>query len=234
MSGGPVLTDRPISFHAIALAVLICGLEFLFFLGDSALFHAEGSISWRHRAIIGFGVWSNSVEFLPGQGGTGIGDPVRFITFPLIHRTTLDALLSATFILVVFRVVQGSTRDFALVLTFLGSAVVGAACFYQFSGSQLPLTGASAGYLGLFGFAAAALVMAEAVTGQPIGRIGHTIIILPALFLGFELVMGMLIGGSGRWIADLSGYMAGFLAAPPLMGVRYGVLIERIADRLRK
>ncbi len=228
------MTERRISFHAIALAVLVCGLEFLFFLGDSALFRTEGNISWRQRAIIDFGVWSNAVEFSLGQGGTRPADLVRFLAHPLIHRTTLDALLSGTFILVAFRVLEGTARDFTLVLTFVGSAVAGASCFFLISGSQYPLTGASAGYLGLFGFATAALVMMGAATGRSMDRIARTIIVIPLLFLGIELVIGMLIGGTGRWVADLGGYLAGFLVAPPLMGARYAVLIDGIAGMLRK
>ena len=220
---------------AIALAVLIAVPELLFFFADRSFGLLDaGADELRRQAVVSFGFWPGQIHGQLESGSFGLNGLTVFVSYPLVHLSAVNAIFSILFILVVLRLLSGILRQSHCLMVFFGSAALGALAYYFLSGSDFPLMGASPGFLGLFGVAAAVAVMAGGPGGNPsIGRVGRTMLILPALLIGFEIVASLLFGGRGRWVADLAGFAAGFLAAPFIFDVPHSRLLARILQLLK-
>lgn len=220
---------------AIALAILIAVPELLFAVADMpfGLFDG-GAADLRRLAVVSFGFWPGHIHGQLEGGSFGLNGLTVFVSYPLMHLSAVNAIFSILFILVVLRLLSGIVRQSHCMIVFFGSAALGALAYYFLAGSDFPLVGASPGFLGLFGVAAAVAVMAGGSEGNPsIGRVGRTMLILPALLIGFEIVASLLFGGRGRWVADLAGFAAGFLAAPFLFDVPHSRLFAKILQLLK-
>ena len=222
-------------FVAVLLAVVMVIPEMLIFLGDFWPGTLPGSgAGLRGFTVTTFGFWPGLIEMRFEQGSLGLEEALRFMTYPLVHLSAVDAAFSVVFVLVAFRIITGIAHETFYLATFFGSSALGALAYYFLAASDYPLAGASPGFLGLFGLAAAATVMSgKAGRGQPLDIGERTILILPVLLIGFELVSSMLFGGRGQWVADLTGFLAGFLVAPLVFEVPYSRLLGGLLRLLR-
>ena len=220
---------------AIALAVLIAAPELLFFLAElpfGLIFDQAANL--RGQAVVSFGFWPGQVEIQVDDGSFGFLDMFAFVTYPFIHLSAVNAVFSILFVLVVHRFVLGLVREVSCLAIFLGSSAFGALGYYFFAGIDFPLIGASPGYLGLFGVAAAIAVLIGRSAGESsLNPIARTVLILPALLIGFEVIASLLFGGRSRWVADLAGFSAGFLLAPLVLDIPYSRLVAKIMQLLK-
>ena len=220
---------------AIALAVLIAVPELLIAFAGLPFGILDGeAVDLRRQAVVSFGFWPGHIHGQLEDGSFGLSSLTAFVSYPLMHFSAVNAIFSILFTLVVLRLLSGIVRQSHCLLIFFGSAALGALAYYFLAGSDFPLVGASPGFLGLFGIAAAVAVMAGGPGGNAsIGRVGRTMLILPALLIGFEIVASLLFGGRGRWVADLTGFAAGFLVAPWLFDVPHSRLVAGILRMLK-
>ena len=220
---------------AIALAALIVVPELLLVVADMlpGLDRGAGS-DYRRFAVVSFGFWPGAIEQSLRGGIPGLAELQTFLTYSFVHLSLVDAILNAIFVLVAYRILGNSARELRCVLAFLVAAAVGALAYYYFAADDYPLLGATPGALGLLGVTAAACVISGAVgPDRPLGSISKTILILPALIVGFDLLASMIGGARPYWVADLAGLAAGFIAAPLVFDMPYSVLVSRLLKMFR-
>ncbi len=138
---------------------------------------------------------------------------LRILTYPFVHFSFTHALFVGVFLLALGNMVAGVFRPVAVIVLFLGSAI-GGALVYTLVAALLPgvrfppLVGgypAVYGLVGAFNFILwTRLSMVNANRLQAFTLIG--------MLLLFQLVFGVLFGGSGKdWIAEIAGFGTGFL-----------------------
>ena len=95
----------------------------------------------------------------------------------------------------------------ALLVFFIGSAVVGALAFSLAAPDGGWLFGSFAGIYGLIGAYTFMIWITLRVQKAPQGRAFHLI----AFLMGIQLLFGVIFGESKTWIADLAGFVTGFI-----------------------
>lgn len=211
-----------------AIAVVIMGIELMFFLGNAGLIGGREAVGWRLAAIRDWAVvdpvwqwmWAN-MAFPPRQAA-------RWLAYPLIHQGFTHAALVTVFVLALGNAVAPVYRGWRLGLLFFGSALAGGLAYVIVWNADLPLFG---GYPGAYGMIGAFTYLTQrGLTRADPSRA----FLLIGLLLAIQPVFGVLTGGGLSWLppwtADLGGAAAGYgLAALMFPGT-----LDRIRDRLRQ
>lgn len=211
----------------VALAVVILGLELMFQAATMGLIGGQGGVGWRLNAIRDFAVfddilgfmWANRV-FLPDQ-------MVRLVSYPLIHTGFVHAAFVVVFILAIGKMVAEVFSPIAVVVLFWGAAIAGALGFAAFMNSPYPLVGGYPGVYGLIGaFTFILWVQARAVGSNSYRAFG-----LIGMLLVIQIVFGLIEGQFGNVVADLTGFVAGFILSFLLVPGGWLRILARLRDR---
>ena len=199
---------HPISYAVIALAGVIVGLELLFSLGELVPGIWSESQHLRIIAIRDFGFWDQIFTFQIQSALLFSFDTIRLISYPFIHLQLVDALFSAVFVLVWGSLLTKSIPPRVFVIIFFISSIIGGVGYVTLLNEEFPLLGSSTGYFGLMGGFMLILLSSWLQ--------GNTEILnfwaVPVFFLSFSVGSQLVFGGPGYWVADLIGFIAGFVA----------------------
>lgn len=191
----------------VALAVVIFGLEMMFQAATAGLLGGQAGVGWRLNAIRDYGVFDEIARFMWANGIYPPAEMLRLVTYPLIHGGFAHAAFVVVFVLAIGKMVAEVFSPLAFVALFLGSAVAGALGFVALMNSPFPLIGGYPGVYGLIGAFTFILWTRESLRGgnraRAFGLIG--------MLLAIQLLFGVIQGEFGPVVADLSGFLAGFL-----------------------
>ena len=191
----------------VALAAVIFGLELMFQAATAGLLGGPGGVGWRLDAIRDHGVFDEVARFMWQNGIYPPQELLRLVTYPLIHSGFVHAGFVVVFILAIGKMVAEVFSPLAFVAVFLVSAVAGALGFVALLDSPYPLVGGYPGVYGLIGAFTFILWSEAAIRGssryRAFGLIGA--------LLAIQLLFGVLQGDFGNVVADLSGFVTGFL-----------------------
>jgi len=188
----------------IALTVIIGGLEALFQIGTLGFF--EGGDIWRNVAVADWAFFGQLLDHGLATGQYEQRALLRMLTYPLIHLSGTHAVFAIVLILAMGNMVGGVFRAWAVLVMFFGSSIVGALVYGIALDERFPLVGAYPGVYGLIGAYTFLLWIRQVATG---GAQYQAFILIGAL-LFFQLTFALFFGASHDWIADLSGFAAGF------------------------
>ncbi|MCY4180109.1 MAG: rhomboid family intramembrane serine protease, partial [Litoreibacter sp.] len=110
-------------------------------------------------------------------------------------------------VLAIGKVVGEVFSTFAFLAMFFVSAIFGALVMALITDSASPLVGAYPGAYGLIG----GFTFLLWVQLTQLGQDGKSAFTLVGVLLGIQLVFAMIFGGGLDWIADLAGFISGFL-----------------------
>lgn len=191
----------------VALTVVIAGLEVVFQLATAGFLGGQGGVGWRLSAMQDYAVLNEVADWMLANGRFPPDQLLRFLTYPLIHGGFVHAAFVVVFILAIGKMVAEVFSPLAFVAIFWVSAVFGALAYVLLLDSPFPLVGGYPGVYGLIG-AFTFLMWVDA------GRRGENQVrafgLIGAL-LAIQIVFGVIQGDFGNVVADLSGFVAGFL-----------------------
>lgn len=191
----------------IALAVVVAGLEGMFQLATAGILGGQAGVGWRLAAIQDYAVLDEVVEWMLANRTYPPEHLLRFVTYPLIHAGFVHAIFVVVFILAIGKMVAEVFSALSFLAVFFVSAIVGGLGFTLLMDSPFPLIGGYPGVYGLIGSFTFLLWVNLAAQGANQYR---AFSLIGALLL-IQIIFGLIQGEFGSVVADLSGFVAGFL-----------------------
>ena len=170
--------------------------------------------AWGRRSIEGAELW-------------------RLLAYPFVHYSLTHAVFVTVFLLALGNMVARVFRPGAVVALFFASAIGGAAVYSLVAGVLPmvrfdPLVG---GYAPVYGLLGAFTFLLWTRLGQENANRMRAFTLIGMLLL-FQLVFGIAFGGAGKnWIAEVSGFVIGFLLSFVLIPGGMGRVRRRIRQR---
>jgi membrane associated rhomboid family serine protease len=211
----------------VALAVLIAGLEGMFQLATAGFLGGQGGVGWRLAAIQDYAVLDEVADWMLVNGRFPGEHLLRFVTYPLIHGGFAHAAFVVVFILAIGKIVAEVFSPLAFIVVFWASAVVGALAYVILLDSAYPLIGGYPGVYGLIGAFTFLMWVDAARRGSSQARAFGLI----GMLLAIQLLFGVIQGDFGNVIADLSGFVTGFILSFVVSPGGWGRAIARLRQR---
>jgi membrane associated rhomboid family serine protease len=151
---------------------------------------------------------------------------MRFVTYQFVHWSLTHAIFIVVFILALGKMVAEIYRPWAVLVIFFGSAIAGAMAFVA-----LPVERALVGgYPAVYGLIGAFTYMLWTRLGA-VNANRYRAFTLIGLLLGFQLVLGLIFGGSWDWVAEIAGFAAGFALSFAVAPGGWQRMLSRVRDR---
>ena len=199
---------NPLPMIVWLLALPLIAMELVLSLAEAGLVGGASGIGWRLQAVERFGMFPELLRFQLENGGQPHAEWLRLVTYPLVHATFTHAVFAVVILLALGKMVGEIFRWWGVVAVVLGASVVGALAYcLLIPGVRSQLIGAYPAVYGLIGAFTFLLWTNLARTGANKYRAFSLI----GALLFFQLVFGVLFGGTWDWVADVSGFATGFL-----------------------
>ncbi len=218
---------NPLPPVVVVLAAVIAGIEVLFTLAAKGVIGPPEAVGWRLAAIRDYGFWPRILQWMLETGRTPPELMLRFVTYPFLHYSFMQMVFVVVFILAIGKAVGEVLRFWAVLAVFFGASVAGALLYGLLVPKGPPLVGGFPGVYGLIGAFTHLLMLNLAAVGENRLR-AFTLI---GFLLLVQLVFGVLFGTGPDWIADLTGFAAGFALSIPLAPGGWRHFLERIRTR---
>lgn len=199
---------NPLPPVVAAMFLVLLGIEAFFSLADMGMIGGRDAVGLRFGYIERFGFSGQVFDWMLDNARYPPEHLIRFVSYPFLHGSFYEALFGMVFLLAMGKIVTESMGALAFVAIFFVSAVAGALCFGLFSNDPW-LVGAYPSDFGLIGGFTYLLWLRLGQEGGPQMRAFGLI----GMLMGIRLVFGLLFGTDDTWIADLGGFLAGFLLA---------------------
>ena len=199
---------NPLPAIVWVLVLPLIAMELVLSLGESGLVGGPQAIGWRLQAIERFALFPELLRYQWETGGQPYPDLARLISYPLVHGTFTHTLFSVVLLMALGKMVGEIFRWWAVLAVIFGAALVGGLTYgLLVPGLKSPLVGADPSLYGLIGAFTFLLWVNLAQSGANKFRAFSLI----GFLLFFQLLFGVLFGGTWNWVADVSGFAAGFV-----------------------
>lgn len=214
----------PVPPFVIVLFLVIMGIEAMFTLGARGLIGGPGAIGWRSGAIEHYAFNGDILRWMVQNNVWPVEHLRRFFGYAVVHASFTHALFAGVLLLAMGKFVGEVFRHWAVLVLFLLSTVAGALAFGLVARDSPWLIGAFPGVYGLIGGFTYIIWLRLGQLGSNQARA----FILIAVLMGLQLIFGLFFGGTPTWIADVTGFAAGFLASFVLSPGGFAKLRARI------
>lgn len=191
----------------VALAVIVGGIEIMMQLSSRGFIGGEDGISWRVDSIRAFAFYDPVFEFMRETGTYNWSTLGRFITYPFFHFAFTHAAFAVVMILAIGKAVAEVFHTVSVIILLAASSIIGATAYGLVDSSNFPLLGSYSAIYGLLGAFTWLLWLRANATGESRLKAFRLIGFLLALQLFYRLSFG----GGNDWVADLAGFVTGFL-----------------------
>lgn len=221
----PPKAVNPLPAAVVGLAAVTFGVEVMFNLAERGLLGGAGGIGWRTQAIQTWGFYGQGLDWMLVNRQFPADVLVRFLSYPLLHFNFTHALFVCVFVLAMGKMVGEVFGNIAVIVIFWGASIVGALAYGLILNDNYPLVGGYPGVYGLIGGYTFLLWMRQKLMGAQQLMAFRLI----GFLLGIQLLFGLLFGAGNDWVADLSGFVAGFGMAVFLVPGA----VQRLREKLR-
>lgn len=208
------------------LAGPIIAGEILFGLGQTGLF-GDQALGWRLDALQRFAFAPNALRWMTETGLWNWRDLARILTYPFVHGTLMHAVMVIVFILALGKMVGEVFRGWAVAAVFFAGSIAGALVYTLVPFTEGALYG---GYPAAYGLIGAFTWLLWMKLGQVNANRSRAF-----MFIGFlmavRLIFGVFFGVSDDWIADFSGFAAGFMLSFLVAPGGWRHMLSRIRKR---
>ncbi len=197
---------NPLPPVVVLLALAILGVELLFQAGNAGFLGGAAATGWRVMALEAHGFYQPLFDWMLENRQIRLDYMLRFITYPFLHGNFTHVIFSLVFILALGKMVGEAFSGLAVLLVFFGASFAGALAYGLAWETQVVLFGAYPAAYGLIG--AYSYLLWTNLAGTEENRLRAFSLI--GFLMGLQLVWGLLFGASMNWVADLTGFVAGF------------------------
>ncbi|THD76373.1 rhomboid family intramembrane serine protease [Thalassobius vesicularis] len=221
-NNAPFNTVPPV---VVALFLLIMGIEIAFDLGARGLAGGPQAVGWRLDAVQTYGFSALIFNRMLELGQYPAEHLIRFVSYAFIHSSLTQAVFAGVMVLALGNMVGKVFSQLATLLVFVLGIVAGAVIYGLIVDTQFALIGAFPGVYALIGAYSFLLFTHQTLVGgnrlQAFRLIG--------VLMGIQLIFGLIFGGQPDWIADVGGFIVGFVVSFVLVPGGW----RRLRDRLR-
>lgn len=228
----PALHDRnapplnPLPPVIWALALPMIAMEAVVSAGAAGLAGGAQGVGWRLQAMERFVFAPDILRLMWETGQYPAMQVMRFVTYPFVHGNFTHALFVIVILLALGKMVGEAFRWWAVLVVFFGAAIAGALAYTALGFVRAPLFGGYPPVYGLIGGFTFLLWTNLAAVGANRYRAFSLI----GFLLGIQLLFGLIFGGGWEWVADLTGFAAGFLLSFVVSPGGWA----RVRDRMRQ
>lgn len=199
---------NPLPWVVWLLALPLIAMEVVLSLAGAGVIGGAQGVGWRIQAVERFGLFPELLKHQWETGGYPLEELARLVSYVAVHGSVTHALFAVVMLLALGKMVGEVIRWWGVAVVFLGAAVLGGAAYgLLVPGLRTQLIGAYPAVYGLIGAFTFLIWTRLAMVGANRFR-AFTLI---GMLLGIQLVFGMLFGGGWDWVADVTGFAAGFL-----------------------
>lgn len=216
---------NPLPPVVIALFFAIFGVECMFALGEAGLIGGPAAVGWRLGAIRDYGFSGQAFDFMVENARPLSEHLIRFLTYPFLHGGFTAALFVGVILLAMGKLVGEVMGQGAVVVIFFSATILGAIVFGLVT-DEAWLIGGFPGVYGLIG--GYTFLAWQQLAGTGMRQLGAFRLI--GILMAIQLIFGIFFQVGYSWVAELSGFVVGFLVSPVL--VKGGV--ARVLSRLRQ
>lgn len=226
----PLNTIPPL---VIALTLLIVGIEVAFQLGNAGIIGGPRALGWRLQAVDSYAFSGAVLDRVLVAGDYSFNILRRFVTYPFINMQLTQVAFCAALTLALGKFVGEFYGGLKVLVIYLFASIVGAIIYGLFVSGTYPLFGGFPPIYGLIGAYTYALWLR-------LGQAGQNQIFafrLIGVLLGIQLLYGIVIGivmtaaPPPTWIAELSGFFAGFAISLLLAPGGWATFVSRMRQR---
>lgn len=198
---------NPLPPIIVALFLLIAGIEVAMSLGERGIFGGAEAVGWRIASVQQYGFSGEIVDWMVRNGTYPWEHMIRFFTYGFIHLSFTHTVFACVFLLALGKSVGESFGGWATLCVFIGSGIGGAALYWLVTDTSFPLIGGFPHVYGLIGGFTYLMWLRLGQMGESQVRAFSLIGALMAI----QLLFGALFGGQPDWVADVGGFVTGFL-----------------------
>ncbi|MCY4309165.1 MAG: rhomboid family intramembrane serine protease [Rhodobacteraceae bacterium] len=196
----------------VILATIIGGMEFLFSMSESAPVFGLTGEDLRLVAMRDFGFWDQIFTAQISTFNIVNKESMRLFTYSFIHVNFVASMFSVVFTLAFGNLLARYANDLQIITFYLMSTFFGALAYGLLLDDSFPLLGSSPGFFGFVGGFIFLLALQYLDGKKDFEGFFAVPVFLLSAQIGFQLVFG----GPNYWIADLIGFITGFLLFPLL------------------
>ena len=211
----------------VALALAIVGFELVFWVGNRGLFGGPEAVGWRVAMIENYALWPAVLPWVIERGEWTSPELLRFLTYPFIHYGFVGAIFAVAMLLALGKLVGEVFGNIAVLIVFFASALIGGVVYCGIFPDQGPLFGAFPGVYGLIGSYSFLLWVGYGQMGENQYRAFSLI----GFLMGIQLFFSFAFGSQPNWIADLAGFLVGFVITPSLAPGSFRRFLDRMRQR---
>lgn len=221
----PVFNAMPPAVVALALAIF--AVELLLTLGARGYVGGPEAIGWRLEAIQRFAFLTQALELMIETGNWPPEQLQRFVTYPFIHGGFTHAVFVIVFLLALGKLVGEVFGNLAVIVIFFACGIFGALIYGGVVGDTRPLIGGFPSVYGLIG----AYTFVLWVRFKAMGENEWQAFSLIGFLLGIQLFFGIFFEVGWDWIAEIAGFVFGFVLTPALVPGAFRRFLDRIRQR---
>ncbi|OWY09749.1 rhomboid family intramembrane serine protease [Thioclava sp. F42-5] len=189
------------------LALPIIATELFFAMGQSGLIGGAQAAGWRLDALQKFAFSPQVMRAMVETGQYPPEQMMRILTYPFVNASVTQAIFVLVFLLALGKMVGEVFSGLAVAIVFFGATILGALVYAALPFTQIGLYG---GYPGDYGLIGAFTWILWTRLGQENANQFRAFSLIGAL-MGIQLIFAMIFGARPDWIADIVGFVAGFV-----------------------
>jgi membrane associated rhomboid family serine protease len=223
----PPLNPLPVIVWVLALPLI--AMEAVLSLADGGFLGGLQGAGWRLEVIqFHLGLYPDLLRAQWAAGGHPYAELVRLIGYPLVHIGATHAIFAVVLLLALGKMVGEIFRWWAVLVVVFGATVLGGIAYTVLvPGNRVPLIGAYPAVYGLIG----AFTFLLWVNLARVGANKYRAFTLIGALLAFQLVFGLLFGAGWDWVADITGFAAGFLLSFVVSPGGWARVVDKLRQR---
>jgi membrane associated rhomboid family serine protease len=219
---------NPLPWIVWALALPMIAMELVLTLAEHGVVGGPQGIGWRLQAVERFGLFPELLKYQWETGGQPLAELYRLVSYVLVHGSFTNALFAIVMFLALGKMVGEVFRWWGVLVIFAGSAAIGGAAYgLLVPGIRMQLIGAYPAVYGLIG----AFTFLIWTNLARVGASKYRAFSLIGMLLAVQLVFGVLFGGSWDWVAEVTGFVVGFLLSFVVSPGGFRRVVDQIRQR---
>lgn len=208
----------------VAMFLIMIGVEGLFAGAEAGMFGGPEGVGWRLAAIGDYGFAPELWTWMISTGQFPLSGVMRLVTYPFLHLGLTHIAFAAVIFLAMGKYVGEAMGAWVVPVVFFASSIVGAVVYGTVLSDQTWLIGAYPGAYGLIGAFTFVLWVRARATGEAQIRAFSLI----GFLMGVQLVFGLLFGTDNTWVAEVAGFITGFVMSFLLVPGGFAFLLRKL------